>query len=159
MKFKLKERRFDSIIEIQTVEKRDKDAEAKWLLEVLLIMEIPLESLYQCQRGLFRRVWRRTEISVSVKVSAEEVREIWIAPPTLKRVVRCGVNSHSSRQRPVVAQCAQRNGRSGKIPDLIEELLVSKEGLCTVEPLYSIISSSTTFRDRRISNSCTSLPY
>jgi hypothetical protein len=29
MKFKLKERRFDSIIEIQTVEKRDKDAEAK----------------------------------------------------------------------------------------------------------------------------------
>jgi hypothetical protein len=113
MKFKLKGRRFDSIIEAKTVAERDKDAETKWLLEVLPIMEIPLESLYQCQRGLFRRGLRRTEISVSVKVTAEEVREIWVAPRTLKRVVRCGLNSHSSRQRPVVAQCAQRNGRSG----------------------------------------------
>ena len=55
MKFKLKGRRFDSIIEIQTVAEPDKDAEAKWLPEVLPIMEIPLESLYQYQRGLFRR--------------------------------------------------------------------------------------------------------
>jgi hypothetical protein len=36
---------------------RDEDADAKWLPEVPPIMEIPLEMLYQCQRGLLRRGW------------------------------------------------------------------------------------------------------
>jgi len=33
----------------------DEDADAKWLPEVLPIMEILLESLYQCQRELLQR--------------------------------------------------------------------------------------------------------
>jgi len=47
------------------IAERNEDADMKWLPEVLLIVEIPLESLYQCQRGLLRRGWWRIEISVS----------------------------------------------------------------------------------------------
>jgi len=46
------------------IAERDEDADAKWLPEVLSIMEIPLESLYPYQRGLLRRGRGRVEISV-----------------------------------------------------------------------------------------------
>ena len=46
------------------IAERDEDAEVKWLSEVLPILEVPLESLYQCQRGLLQRGWGRIEISV-----------------------------------------------------------------------------------------------
>ena len=42
-----------------------------------------------------------------------------------------------------------------EISGLNEELLVSEEGFCTVEPLYSIILSSPAFSNRRVSNSST----
>jgi hypothetical protein len=58
------------------IAERDKDAEVKWLPEVFPIMEIPLELLYQCQRGLLRRKVGRTEISVSVKAIVEELRKL-----------------------------------------------------------------------------------
>ena len=38
-------------------------------------MEIPLESMYQCQMGLLRRGWVRLEISVSGKATAEKFQE------------------------------------------------------------------------------------
>ena len=47
----------------QTAE-HDVDTDVKWLTEVLPIMEILLESRYQCQRGILQRGWGRTEISV-----------------------------------------------------------------------------------------------
>jgi hypothetical protein len=37
----------------------------KLLPAVLPTMEIPMESLYQCRRGLLQRGWRRIEISIS----------------------------------------------------------------------------------------------
>jgi hypothetical protein len=43
----------------------DDDTDIKWLPAVLLIMEILLELLYQCRRGLFWRGWRWIEISLS----------------------------------------------------------------------------------------------
>jgi hypothetical protein len=58
------------------IAERDKDAEVKWLPVVLPFMEIPLELLYQCQRGLLRRKVGRTEISVSVKAMVEELRKL-----------------------------------------------------------------------------------
>jgi hypothetical protein len=39
------------------ITERDKDADTECLPEVLPIMEILLESLYQCQRGLLQRGW------------------------------------------------------------------------------------------------------
>jgi len=50
-------------------------------------MEIPLESLYQCQMGLFQTGWGRIEISVSVKATAEEFHELWAARRTSLYVV------------------------------------------------------------------------
>ena len=61
MKLKLKMRCYDSTKQIQIKSQTD----AKWLPEVLPIMEILLELLYHCRRGLLRREWGRTEISVS----------------------------------------------------------------------------------------------
>ena len=43
---------------------RDEDADSKCLPDVLPIMEVPLESLCQCQRGLLQRGWGWIEISV-----------------------------------------------------------------------------------------------
>ena len=47
------------------ITRHDEDADAKWLPAVLLIMEIPLGSLYQSRRGLLQRGWRRIEITIS----------------------------------------------------------------------------------------------
>jgi hypothetical protein len=43
----------------------DEDTDMKWLPVVLLIMEIPFSSLYQCKREQLRRGWRQIEISAS----------------------------------------------------------------------------------------------
>ena len=47
------------------ITERDEDAEAKWLPEVLPITKIPLELLYECQRGLLRTGQWWIKISVS----------------------------------------------------------------------------------------------
>ena len=47
------------------ITERDEDADTKWLPEMLPIMEIPLEPLYQCQRELLQRGLWRIDISVS----------------------------------------------------------------------------------------------
>ena len=58
------------------IAERDEDADTKWLPEVFQIMKIPLESLYQCQRGLLWRGWWQIEILVSGWVMAEEFQEL-----------------------------------------------------------------------------------
>jgi hypothetical protein len=64
MKLKLKGQHFDSS-DPDWVTEHDEDADMKRLPEALLIIEIPLNSPYQYQRGLLRREWRQIEISVS----------------------------------------------------------------------------------------------
>jgi hypothetical protein len=72
-KLRLMLRRFDSIELIQKkIRGIYEDDESKFLPAVLPILEIPLESLYQCRWGLLQTGWKRIENSVVGKVATEE---------------------------------------------------------------------------------------
>jgi len=53
----------------------DEDSDRKFLPAVLPILEIPLESLYQCRWGLLQRGWKRIENSIVSEVAVEEFLE------------------------------------------------------------------------------------
>jgi hypothetical protein len=76
------------------IAERDEDIDAKWLPEMLPIMEIPLKSLCQYQRSFLRRGWGQIEISVSGKAKAEEFGNFWVTP----RVIYTYCDNENLRQ-------------------------------------------------------------